>query len=150
MKAVLSIFSPIVRISPPLGQMCLDMERDVRRGHRAKSQGILNRLKDTLRHLCRKTLRKRRYIHTNNLRSHYIYFQCFVLWNGVPFLASQLKKCQVSDKICPAGFIVRKNLKISVTFSTRKKKGFNISEIFFQKRVLERYGNLPKENKLKV
>ena len=60
-KAVLSIFSPIVRISPPLGQMCLDMERDVRRGHRAKSQGILNRLKDTLRHLCRKSLRKRTY-----------------------------------------------------------------------------------------
>ena len=67
-----------------------------------------------------------------------------------PFLTSQLKKCQVSDKISPAGLIVRKNLKISVTFSTRKKKGFNISEIFFQKRVLERYGNLPKENKLKV
>ena len=67
-----------------------------------------------------------------------------------PFLTSQLKKCQVSDKICPAGLIVHKNLKISVTFSTRKKKGFNIFEIFFQKRVLERYGNLPKENKLKV
>ena len=50
-----------------------------------------------------------------------------------PFLTSQLKKCQVSDKICPAGLI-----------------GFNISEIFFQKRVLERYGNLPEENKLKV
>ena len=50
-----------------------------------------------------------------------------------PFLTSQLKKCQVSDKICPAGLIVRKNLKISVTFSTRKKKGFNISEIFFRK-----------------
>ena len=35
-KAVLSIFSPIVRISPPLGQMCLNVERDVRKGHRAK------------------------------------------------------------------------------------------------------------------
>ena len=35
-KAVSSIFSPIVRISPPLGQMCPNMERDVRKGHRAK------------------------------------------------------------------------------------------------------------------
>ena len=34
--------------------------------------------------------------------------------------------------------------KTAFTFSARKKKGFNIS-----KRVLERYGNLPKENKLK-
>ena len=30
-----------------------------------------------------------------------------------------------------------------------QKKGFNISENFFRKLVLERYGNLPKENKLK-
>ena len=36
MKAVLSMFSPIVRISPPLSQMCPDMEHDVRKGHRAK------------------------------------------------------------------------------------------------------------------
>ena len=36
MKAVLSIFSPIVHISPPLGQMCPNMERDVRKGHGAK------------------------------------------------------------------------------------------------------------------
>ena len=35
-KAVLSIFLPVVRISPPLGQMCPNMERDVRKGHRAK------------------------------------------------------------------------------------------------------------------
>ena len=85
-KAVLSMFSPIVRISPPLSQMCPDMEHDVRKGHRAKSQGILNRLKDTIRYLCRKTLRKRTYFHTNNLRSHYVNFQCFVLWNGFLFL----------------------------------------------------------------
>ena len=35
-KAVLSIFSPVVRISPPHGQMCPNMERDVRKGHCAK------------------------------------------------------------------------------------------------------------------
>ena len=58
-KAVLSMFSPIVHISPPLSQMCPNMEHDIRKGHRAKSQGILNRLKDTIRYLCRKTLRKR-------------------------------------------------------------------------------------------
>ena len=29
MKAVLSIFSPVIHISPPLGQMCPNMERDV-------------------------------------------------------------------------------------------------------------------------
>ena len=34
MKAVLSIFSPIIRISPPLSQMCPNMERDIRKGHR--------------------------------------------------------------------------------------------------------------------
>ena len=52
-----------------------------------------------------------------------------------PFLKSQLRKCQISDashwlvpneptrqKICPAGLKARKNLKISVTFSARKKK----------------------------
>ena len=56
-----------------------------------------------------------------------------------PFLTSQLKKCQVSDKICPAGLIVRKNLKISVTFRTRKKKGFNINflKFFFKKEFLK-------------
>ena len=85
-KAVLSMFSPIVRISPPLSQMCPDMEHDVRKGHRAKSQGILNRLKDTIRYLCRKTLQKRTHFHTNNLWSHYVNFQCFVLWNGFLFL----------------------------------------------------------------
>ena len=36
MKAVLLIFSPNVRISPPLGKMHLNMERDVRKGQRAK------------------------------------------------------------------------------------------------------------------
>ena len=30
------IFETIVRISLPLGQMCPNMERDVRKGHRAK------------------------------------------------------------------------------------------------------------------
>ena len=35
------------------------------------------------------------------------------------------------------------------SFSARKKKGFNISESHFRKWVLERYGNLPQENKLK-
>ena len=34
-RAVLSIFSPVVRISPPLGQKCPNMERDVRKAHRA-------------------------------------------------------------------------------------------------------------------
>ena len=32
MEVVLTIFSPIVRISPPLGQI---IDRDVRKGHRA-------------------------------------------------------------------------------------------------------------------
>ena len=36
MKAVLSIFLPVVCISPPHGQMCPNMERDVRKGHCAK------------------------------------------------------------------------------------------------------------------
>ena len=58
-----------------------------------------------------------------------------------PFLTSQLRKCQISDAshrlvpnepICPAGLKARKNLKISVTFSARKKKkGFNISKKIF-------------------
>ena len=49
-----------------------------------------------------------------------------------PFLMSQLKKCQISvashwlipneTKICLAGLMARKNLKMSVTFSARKKK----------------------------
>ena len=56
-----------------------------------------------------------------------------------PFLTSQLRKCQISDashwlvsneptrqKFVQRG-LKRKNLKISVTFSARKKKGFNIS-----------------------
>ena len=63
-----------------------------------------------------------------------------------PFLTSQLRKCQISDashwlipneptrkKICPAGLKARKNLKISVTFSARKQKGFNISKKNFRK-----------------
>ena len=37
----------------------------------------------------------------------------------------------------------------AVTFGARKKKGFNISKKFFRKWVLDKYGNLPKENKLK-
>ena len=143
MKAVLSIFSPIVRISPPLGQMCLDMERDVRRGHRAKSQGILNRLKDTLRHLCRKTLRKRTYFIPIIFDRTILSMLRALEW--CPFLTSQLRKCQISDashwlvsneptrqKFVQRG-LKRKNLKISVTFSARKKKGFNISENFFRK-----------------
>ena len=49
-----------------------------------------------------------------------------------PFLMSQLKKCQIWDashwlipnetKICLAGLMARKNLKMSVTFSACKKK----------------------------
>ena len=40
--------------------------------------------------------------------------------------------------------------KTAFTSSARKKKkGFNISQKIFRKCVLERYGNLPKENKLK-
>ena len=54
-----------------------------------------------------------------------------------PFLTSQLKKCQVSDKICPAGLIVRKNLKISATFSTRKKKDSIFLKFFFKKEFLK-------------
>ena len=39
--------------------------------------------------------------------------------------------------------------KTAFTSSARKKKGFNISQKNFRKLVFERYGNLPKENKLK-
>ena len=39
--------------------------------------------------------------------------------------------------------------KTAFTSSASKKKGFNISQKFFRKSVLERYENLSKENKLK-
>ena len=66
-----------------------------------------------------------------------------------PFLTSR----SIFGHIWPSGGLMRtigENIdKTAFTFSARKKEGFNISENFFRKWVLERYGNLPKENKLK-
>ena len=126
MKAVLLIFSPIVHISPPLSQMCLNMERDVRKGHRTKSQGILNRLKDTLHYLCRKTLRKRKYFHTNNLQSHYIYFQCFVLWRGVLFLRHSLKSVKYQTLLIGLFLMSPRDKNLSSgAYSAQKFKNFS-------------------------
>ena len=66
-----------------------------------------------------------------------------------PFLTSR----SIFGHIWPSGGLMRtigENIdKTAFTSSARKKKGFNISKKFFRKWVLERYGNLPKEKKLK-
>ena len=67
-----------------------------------------------------------------------------------PFLTSQLKKCQISDashwlvpneptrqKSVQWGFIARKNLKLSVTFSARKKKDSIFLKRFFENEFLK-------------
>ena len=79
---------------------------------------------------------------THYRESSHIFARC-------PFLTSR----SIFGHIWPSGGLMRtigENIdKTAFTFSARKKEGFNISENFFRKWVLERYGNLPKENKLK-
>ena len=70
---------------------------------------------------------------------------CTLEW--CPFLMSQLKKCQISDtshwlvpnetKICLAGLMACKNLKISVTLSARKKKDSIFLKICFEREFLK-------------
>ena len=74
--------------------------------------------------------------------SSHIFAQC-------PFLTSR----PIFGHIWPSGglmWTIGENIhKTAFTFSAHKKKGFNISENFFRKWILKRYGNLPKEKKLK-
>ena len=74
--------------------------------------------------------------------SSHIFAQC-------PFLTPR----PIFGHIWPSGglmWTIGENIdKTAFTISARKKKGFNISENFFRKWILKRYGNLSKENKLK-
>ena len=100
MKAVLSIFSPIVRLSPPLGQMRPNMERDVRKGHRAKicedswQCFVVKQRKwwENVWFLNATTLEIKR---KESASIRFLLMGLALEW--CPFLTSELKKCQISD-----------------------------------------------------
>ena len=126
---------------------------DVRNGHHSKARSIERRNlmhADSFLFISRVAASK-----NHTFFNHFLclqlkhYRESSDIFARCPFLTSR----SIFGHIWPSGGLMRtigENIdKTAFTFSARKKEGFNISENFFRKWVLERYGNLPKENKLK-
>ena len=126
---------------------------DVRKGHHSKARSIERRNlmhADSFLFISRVAASKNHTFFNHFLcLTRTIYRESSHIFAQCPFLTSR----SIFGHIWPIGRLMRtigENIhKTAFTFSDRKKKRFSISENFFRKWVFKRYGNLPKENKLK-